>query len=374
MDFSKVNIEDLFDTFLSNIYIYDSDGNLQWVNKSGMAICGVESRDFFRNKPLKEIHKMLNMDDETANAIIANNREVVETGQSFVFEETVIYDGAKRYYLSSKNPFYDNDGKIAGVIGVSVDITNRKVNQRLIAEKQQLTKTLNSLQMLAASMAHELRTPLVGSRSGVLALEKLFHKELDDHPEWQTPTIEKCETVLSNMKNQLEQALMFVELSLANFKVSKIDASSFAPLSMKAVVKEMMADYPFQPSERKIVKWDEEASDDFTFIGSMQLTKHVLYNLLRNATYYARSVRVGEVVVRVINDAEGHRITIRDTGPGISPDILPKIFDLFFTNRELGTGIGLSFCKMVMQEYKGSISCESVVGEYTVFTLKFPPC
>lgn len=63
----------------------------------------------------------------------------------------------------------------------------------------------------------------------------------------------------------------------------------------------------------------------------------------------------------------------RDSGTGISADILPKIFDLFFSQTHHGSGIGLAFCKIVMESYGGKIECKSAEGEFTEFILSFPP-
>ena len=61
-----------------------------------------------------------------------------------------------------------------------------------------------------------------------------------------------------------------------------------------------------------------------------------------------------------------------DYGIGISEKNINKIFDKFFSNRRNGTGLGLTYCKLIMADMNGSIKCESVEGEYTKFILKFP--
>lgn len=67
-----------------------------------------------------------------------------------------------------------------------------------------------------------------------------------------------------------------------------------------------------------------------------------------------------------------NELHFRDTGQGISADILPKIFDLFFTRTYHGSGIGLALCKTVMRRCGGKIECVSVEKEFTEFTLFFP--
>jgi signal transduction histidine kinase len=67
-----------------------------------------------------------------------------------------------------------------------------------------------------------------------------------------------------------------------------------------------------------------------------------------------------------------NRLYFRDNGKGISPEILPRIFDKFFTSSKAGTGVGLAFCKLVMEGMNGTIECESNPEEYTLFKLSFP--
>jgi len=66
------------------------------------------------------------------------------------------------------------------------------------------------------------------------------------------------------------------------------------------------------------------------------------------------------------------RLTVRDTGPGISPDVLPRIFDPFYTTKPDGTGLGLSISYGIVSEHKGTIDVESAPGGGTTFILTFP--
>lgn len=371
MKLTDIPLDVLLDLFPINIYVFDRENRLVWLNKQMMEAASIRSREHVCGRPMRDILTELDWKPDIMEPVIANNQQVIDSGESYNFEEEGYFRGQMRYYLSQKIPFHDTNGELSGVIGMSFDITQRKENERLRLEKQQMEGAMQSLKMLAASMAHELRTPLVGTKAGVLGLEKLCKKfqEPDNTKNLQ----ETVTPVLENMKIQLQQALLFIDLSLANFKVSKIDRTAFTYLNMKQVVEQTLQDYPFQAAEREIVHWESENAENFIFYGSLTLTKHVLFNLIKNATYYARCVRSGTVSLKIHNDSHGHRFVIRDTGQGIPPDILPKIFDVFFTNKELGTGVGLSFCKMVMDEYGGSIHCNSKVGEFTEFTLLFPP-
>lgn len=114
------------------------------------------------------------------------------------------------------------------------------------------------------------------------------------------------------------------------------------------------------------------------FINSNQI-QQVLLNLLINARQAMPSG--GQIVVRLSFDEANNMVDlmVRDTGAGIPPDKLPRIFDRFFTTKsgpdasgKGGTGLGLSFCRDVIEAHHGRIRVESSLGRGTAFTLKLP--
>ncbi len=105
-------------------------------------------------------------------------------------------------------------------------------------------------------------------------------------------------------------------------------------------------------------------NDDFEIYCSQQLMKHVIYNILKNA------IKHGGYNINICIDKKTKTIAIRDNGVGIDEASIEKVFDSFYTKGN-GSGIGLAFCKFVMDEIKGQITCNSQQGEYTEFTLHF---
>ena len=110
-----------------------------------------------------------------------------------------------------------------------------------------------------------------------------------------------------------------------------------------------------------------DIEEDFVFLGSMNFMMHVYFNLLKNALFYIKRAGKGEIYITV----RKNEVVFRDTGPGIPSEYLPQIFDRFHSKREGGTGLGLAFCQLVMDSFDGTITCDSVEGEYTEFRLMF---
>lgn len=379
LDFSQLPIERILENLTNNVYVLDRDHRIVWCNDQQARYCGLSSKDELIGKSIHDMAKILNSPADWAESIMQNNREIMESGEMMISEEKVLIDGNPHYFLAHKNALRDNQGNIIGIIGIGVNITEKKEKEILQQEKARVEETLESLQMLAASIAHELRTPLVGAKAGVNALEKylpMIMSVLDsskDFPGIRHSRLRALQQVLPNIDSQLDQALMFIELSMANLKVRKVDTSSFAEISIRDTVNSALADYPFQPTEINLIDWDVTKSENFSYRGNLQLSKHILYNLLRNAIYFVKaSGRDGKVDIKTQLGKPYNQLIITDSGQGIKPEQLKKIFDLFYTNREMGTGVGLAYCKMVMDAYGGEIECDSVYGEYTQFRLKFP--
>jgi signal transduction histidine kinase len=107
--------------------------------------------------------------------------------------------------------------------------------------------------------------------------------------------------------------------------------------------------------------------------------QQVVLNLLTNARQ--AMPRGGQIVIRVAPDTAANAVDlmIRDTGSGIPPEVLPRIFDRYFTTKQGpdssgkgGTGVGLATCREIIESHQGKIRVESTVGVGTAFTLKLP--
>ncbi len=127
--------------------------------------------------------------------------------------------------------------------------------------------------------------------------------------------------------------------------------------------------YPFNnAAERALI--DLVVEEDFEIHAPRLLVVHVLFNLIKNALYYVQRAGKGSITI----SCAPRRITVHDTGSGISAIAKAQVFERFYTTTRTGqgAGIGLSFCKMVMESVGGSITFDSLEGEYTTFILDFP--
>ncbi len=247
-------------------------------------------------------------------------------------------------------------------------------------EKNQKLK-LHSMKMVVASIAHELRTPFAAITMGSQALAKflpVYREAYADAKEANLPVkilLPIQEKNLSEWPYVLENislnANTMITMLLTNLSEDGLN-QSLENCSMAKCIDEALDAYPFTPGERGLVHWQNDGKD-FIFNGHKELTKHVLFNLLKNSLYSIASAGQGEIFINIgSHDKKNNFLSFKDTGLGVSPERVKNIFDRFYTDKAHGTGIGLAFCRSVINGFRGEISCSAELGKHATFTIILP--
>lgn len=238
--------------------------------------------------------------------------------------------------------------------------------------------------IIAASnnIAHELRTPLASVRIATQAVHRFLPMLADSHrqaseaglpvPELRDSQLGRLGKAMDTIGREVEHANTVIDMLLVAAR--PIGEVQFEKVSARECINEAYERYPFgSQHERSRVTID--ATADFEFAGSRLLVVHVLFNLIKNALFHTGRAGKGTIVLAVRNDGLGRRIVCHDTGPGIPPDVLPHIFERFYSSASdysTGLGVGLAFVRTALERMGASVFCQSIYGEYTEFTLIFP--
>ncbi|RZT05919.1 His Kinase A (phospho-acceptor) domain-containing protein [Duganella sp. CF402] len=227
---------------------------------------------------------------------------------------------------------------------------------------------------VAATIAHEMRTPLATIRNQSRILSRCLPDLLAGYqraveaqlvaPTLSMAQLQYMQQINQYIENEISRSNFIVDMMLASARAGTLARSDFANHSIKKCVEEALASYPFETTMREKVR--VRGAEDFTFFGSDVLLVYVLYNLFKNALHAIKAAGRGEVEIRLT----GRQLMITDTGSGIPDDILPHVFEPFYSTG--GTGMGLAFCRKVITAFGGNIQCESQAGKYTRFALSFP--
>jgi len=214
---------------------------------------------------------------------------------------------------------------------------------------------LSTIGQMSAKIAHDLRNPLNVIQNSSEILKIGLEDRLDEKSQDQW---ERLDRAIYRMSHQLEDVMDYVrlpQLKKKNYPLSMIlhDATE------RIVVPQKITIHP--PLQDCVVFCDQEKLET------------VFVNLLVNAIQ-AIEDKEGKIVIEISRDANEKFaiITITDTGTGIPGEFLNKIFEPLFTTKRVGTGLGLSSCKSIVEQHGGTITVSSVFGSGSKFTIKIP--
>jgi|GEM_PF-1663811 len=245
----------------------------------------------------------------------------------------------------------------------------------------QLEKQLTAVKMVCASIAHELRTPLLAIKSGaggianylpkLLTTYRTAAKQQLDIPEIHPRTLEHIDEVVHNIESEVNASNIIIDTLLANASQNAINPKVFVQHTMKNCVESALLRFSFNPSiPIEVIHFNEH--NDFYYRGDELLMTHVIFNLLRNAIYAIEEAGKGEIYIWFAQDDNYNTLHFKDTGKGISEGTKKHLFEPFYSTKSDGTGMGLPFCETVIHSFKGKISVDSELGVYTEFILYFP--
>jgi signal transduction histidine kinase len=260
---------------------------------------------------------------------------------------------------------------------IFVIIAGSTVNYKTAMQQQQ---RLDGMAAAAGMIAHELRTPLLGIKSGAQAMSLYAPKLLQgyllakEHGLISEPIrdlrLRQLEGVSERIISEIDYANTIIDMLLVKAgRENSLAHCILEPCSMADCLEEAMNRYPFKSTrERSLVQY----RGDFQFRGSKLLMQHVLFNLLKNALYAIAHAQKGEIEIWAESGLRHNHLYFKDTAKGLSRQELGKLFNHFYSTSLMGTGVGLSFCKLVMRRFGGDISCEAIEGHYALFSLSFP--
>jgi two-component system CAI-1 autoinducer sensor kinase/phosphatase CqsS len=227
---------------------------------------------------------------------------------------------------------------------------------------------LKAAASLASQVAHECRTPLTGIRFEAEGCERLLTKLSP------SPARDKLIASHNRVRQHITSANSVIDLLLSNVAQHHRGVAPTELHQMSKIVGTAIDRYHFKQHQRDLIRSD--IGEDFEFRGSDLLMTHVLFNLMKNGlrAIEARGGDDNRLSIELKRGAKMNSLIVTDTGEGIPPEILNYVFIPFVSAQRpgVGTGLGLSFCRMIVEGCGGTISCRSTKDVGTTFMIELP--
>ena len=263
-------------------------------------------------------------------------------------------DGNWRTMRASASPLFDAENKLSGAIVSVRDITvEKKLEQQIIQSER-----LAAMGQMIGGFAHELNNPL----TSILGMSELLQEG------------EAPESVRKQMVVLQQQARRAAEIVQNLMYFSRPPAPGKSPIDLGELVQRTLHLHAYSLRKSNItVDFLKESVPPVS--GDAHQLMQVFLNLILNSEQAMREVRDrGTLRIRIEKQEKSVSVIFQDDGPGISPEILPNIFDPFYTTKRpgRGTGLGLSISKAILREHNGNVEAASGPGGGAVFTVTLP--
>jgi PAS domain S-box-containing protein len=361
----------------SIILRFDTSGNITFANTF--------AQDFYRYRETELIGR-------NALGLIIPEKDTKERDTSFEFSkflnnpddhknlenENIRRNGEKVWISWSKKAIYDKDGNLSEILCVGNDITDRKIaetDKKRLEIQLQRSQKMEAIGTLAGGVAHDLNNIL----SGIVSYPEILLMEVPDG----SPMKKSLEVI----KRSGEKAAAIVQdlLTLARRGVNVSNV-----LNLNSIVEE----YFKSPEYSKLVQYHQEVQLNFkldndllNILGSNIHLSKTLMNLVSNAaeampnggtiTVFTKNKYVDNPIqgFDIIEEGEYVVLSVQDSGIGISPEDVKRIFEPFYSKKVMGrsgTGLGMAVIWSTVKDHRGYIDVQTKLGEGTRFDLYFP--
>jgi len=333
------------ETYSSNIINNASDAIIVFNESNGIRIFNKTAEILFGIKETEAINKKIGVlfSKSEIEDLVTTNEPVV----NFSYES----NDSLKYLLVSKTNFED-DG-ILNTILLIRDLTE----QKLMEEQLERNQRLSAMGELASGVAHEIRNPLNSISTIVQQLDKDFAPEdnKEEYHELSQIVYKEIKRINQTVQNFLQFAKPEL-IKTEQFEISNL----FDELKVQygSILKEKKIELKIDQKWKGDVKWDYNK------------IKQTLINLMDNAIDAINDEGKINIVIQNIN--EWISIEFKDSGKGFSKTEQQKIFNLYYTTKASGTGIGLSIVQRIIFEHGGTISVKSAKNKGTTFIINLP--
>jgi two-component system, NtrC family, sensor histidine kinase HydH len=324
------------------VIVLDIENRITLFNKSAELLFNVKSENVLQNS-IKTI----------ANGVL-EFLEVNDLDNSFrTFAKEININGDQKYFSFNISTLDDPDTNQTKHTVVITDLTETK----RLEEESKRNEKLTAMGELASGVAHEIRNPI--NAIGMIA--QRLNKEF-------TPTSNQNEylDITQLLRNEVNRINKIITQFLNFAKPIDINPKQ---VEFNSYLNEVYKLFETQ-AKQKSINFILQGKDLFNVNIDVDLIKQAILNIITNA--FDAVKENGEVIINYYKHKNDLVIEVSDNGVGISPEQQKKIFDLYFTTKKDGNGLGLSITQKIIAQHYGSISVSSKVNNGTTFKIILP--
>lgn len=333
----KNRLEILLHNMSDGVISFNKDGELMIANTAATEMLGVDKIDMDFSTFIREYD--------------INSGVYLDMGNEP--SKKVTFPVGKQFINANFTPFYNATGQIEGLVVVLQDITEQKKLDDMRKE-------------FVANVSHELRTPLTTVKSYT---ETLMDGAMDDK--------EIAMEFLGIIDSEADRMAFLVRdlLQLSRFDNKQV-LLDIAEIEMNEFLSSTVKQYKIHAEAKRQELSFEPYAERVIIHGDRDRVGQVVNNIVTNAMKY--SLDQATIKIYITEDDNFYKISVKDSGMGISREDLPRIFERFYRvdkarSRAMGgTGLGLAIAKEIMESHGGKLTAESEYGKGTVMTMWFP--
>jgi PAS domain S-box-containing protein len=308
-------------------------------------------------------------DRETVNG---ETEQALREKRGFILDfRIVLPDGTIKHIGSTGRPLFSADGELVEMIATHVDVTEHKRAQEERERLRELEANLAHMNRLSimgeltASLAHEILHPIASARNNARAAMRFLDMSL--------PNLAEVREALACIVRDADRGKDIVDRIRAHSKKAPPRNDRF---DMNRAIEEVIEMVRAPIEKNKVLVRTHLAAGSIFVRGDRVQLQQVVLNLILNAIEAMGFVeeRVRMLSIRTEqNGSDGVFVAVHDSGPGVDPEHLQRVFEPFYTTKSSGLGMGLSICRSIIDAHGGRLWVEANEPRGAVFQFSLPP-
>lgn len=339
-------------------YVYLKDKNYKYL------FCNDSIANSLGFKSINDVIGKTDYDFGWDKAVVDEYRkideEIIRTGEPQIdIEEAVVTkDGKNLHLLVNKRPMRNNEGEIIGIIGINIDISDRKEAEFLKIAAEEHAK----FKSVVGQVAHDIRSPLANLT--------MVLKTCDTLPETQRTALRRSITRISDIANNLLNRFK------PNTVLGNMETVHQSPLLLSTALLEIISEKKNEYQNLNVeFQFSCNQNEYFAFINTeTSAFNRMISNIINNAVDAFEGKPDGKIIIHLRSEDQTNSIVIEDNGKGMPKAVIDKILHKIKVTegKQDGHGLGLTQVRETLEASQGKLLIDSTLGTGTKITLKFP--